>query len=66
MTPSWIIPPIGIAIATSTGLHIAGPWVEVFFWFGLAAFCLMFPLAVRRPSPPTAPTPPPPSVPRAP
>ncbi|KAJ1474840.1 hypothetical protein T484DRAFT_3225967 [Baffinella frigidus] len=32
LTPSWVIPPIGIAIATSTGLPLVGGWVVVFFW----------------------------------
>jgi exfoliative toxin A/B len=47
--PAWMIPPIGICMASGTGRALGmGPWVEVFFYIGLLAFVFLLPAAIYR------------------
>ena len=49
VTPSWMVPPIGIALAGGTGISIGiGDGASIFFWFGLGAFFFAFPAALYR------------------
>ena len=49
VTPSWMVPPIGIALAGGTGTSIGiGAGASIFFWVGLGAFFLALPAALYR------------------
>jgi exfoliative toxin A/B len=59
VTPAWMIPPIGIALASGSGTSIGiGAGASVFFWLGLGAFFFCLPAALYRahayPIPPAA------------
>ena len=47
--PAWMIPPIGICMASGTGRALGlGAWVEVFFYVGLLFFVFLLPLSIYR------------------
>mmetsp|Transcript_4068 Transcript_4068/g.9281 ORF Transcript_4068/g.9281 Transcript_4068/m.9281 type:complete len:396 (+) Transcript_4068:2-1189(+) len=49
MTPAWMIPTVGIAMAAGTGASIGiGAWTGVFFWLALAAFIVQYPAVLYR------------------
>uniref|UniRef100_A0A7S0TX86 C4-dicarboxylate transporter/malic acid transport protein n=1 Tax=Hemiselmis andersenii TaxID=464988 RepID=A0A7S0TX86_HEMAN len=51
VTPAWIIPPVGIALASGTasemGLQLGG-YVGIFFWIAIFFFCFFFPAALYK------------------
>jgi tellurite resistance protein TehA-like permease len=49
VTPSWMVPPIGIALAGGTGTSIGiGAGASIFFWAGLGAFFFALPATLYR------------------
>lgn len=49
MTPAWMIPTVGIAMAAGTGASIGmGTWTGVFFWMAFAAFVVQYPAVLYR------------------
>ena len=47
--PAWMIPPIGICMASGSGRALGmGPWVEAFFYIGLFFYFFMLPAAIYR------------------
>lgn len=51
VTPAWMIPPVGIALASATGSEMGvklGGYVSIFFWIGLVSFTFFFPATLYR------------------
>jgi tellurite resistance protein TehA-like permease len=47
--PAWMIPPIGICMASGTGQALSmGDWVQGFFWVALAFCVVLLPAAIFR------------------
>jgi tellurite resistance protein TehA-like permease len=49
--PAWMIPPVGISLASSTGAEMGltlGGHISIFFWIGLSFFAVFYPACLYR------------------